>query len=115
MRSHGGITGGETIQDALDAFEDAGYTAQFAAREGGDIMCFTCREVHVAETVGLDSIERIEGVSDPADETVVAAMVCPGCGARGTAAFGYGPMAPPEDAEAVRRIHDERRSESLAP
>ncbi len=112
-RSRGGVTGGGTIEDALRAFEEKGFTKQFASRPGGEIICFSCRETAPAEDVHLAGVGRVEGVSDPADETVVVALECPLCGARGTAAFGYGPLAAAEDAEAFRRLHDERE-ESLA-
>ena len=108
MRSRGGETGGLTIIEALALYERKGFTGQFAAREGGCIKCFTCGSCLSARDVSLHQESRVEGVSDPDDMAVVAALTCGSCGARGTATFGFGPQATPEDAEALRLLHDDR-------
>lgn len=109
MESRGGVTGGLTILEALREYEDRGYTAQFAPREGGAIKCFSCGGRQEPEQVKMDSLRRIEGVSDPADMALVGALRCPSCGAKGTTTFKYGPDAPAADAEAMRLIEDVRR------
>lgn len=115
MRSLGGETGGLTILEALREYEGRGYGAQFAARPGGEVKCFTCGWRNKAVQVRLDSLRRIEGVSDPADMAVVAALECPHCGARGTAVMKYGPDAPPEDGEALRLLETLRKSTWQSP
>lgn len=109
MESRGGETGGLTILEALRDFESRGYGGQFAAREGGAIKCFSCGARNEPEQVRMDSLRRLEGVSDPADMVLVGALRCPACGVRGTATFKYGPGAPPGDGEAMRLIEDVRR------
>ncbi len=108
MQSRGGVTGGYTILDALRVYEERGYTGQFAPREGGAMECFTCHRVSPPAEVHLDSLRRIEGASDPADMSLVAALKCPRCGAHGTATFKYGPGASPEEGEALKLIADVR-------
>ena len=108
MLSRGGVTGGLTILDAIRGYEARGYLGQFAAREGGAMECFTCHRISPPSDVRLDSLRRIEGVSDPADMALVAALKCPNCGAEGTATFKYGPGATPEEGEALRLIEDVR-------
>lgn len=110
MRSRGGVTGGLTITEALHLYEERGYTGQFGAREGGAIKCFGCGALNEPSSVPMDSMRRIEGVSDPDDMSMVAAVQCPSCGARGTLTVMYGPMAPPEDNEALRRLTDAREA-----
>jgi hypothetical protein len=102
------LTDGCTIAEALEQLESQGYGGQFAARAGGMVLCATCRQESPAGAVAVDQIYRTEGVSDPADETAVAALTCPRCGARGTAVLTYGPEAPPEDAEVLRLLKDAR-------
>lgn len=109
MESRGGVTGGLTILEVLHEYEDRGYTGQFAAREGGAVKCFSCQARNEPDEVRLDSLRRVEGVSDPADMCLIGALRCPSCGAKGTATFKYGPGAPPGDADAVRLIEDVRQ------
>lgn len=109
MKSRGGETGGLTLRDAIAYYESRGYKGQFGAREGGQVMCFSCQTRNEPATVRLDSLRRVEGVSDPADMALVAALRCPQCGAWGTGTFMYGPMAAPEDNEAIRKVEDIRQ------
>lgn len=109
MESRGGETGGLTILEVLRDFETRGYEGQFATREGGAIKCFTCGARNEPDHVKMDSLRRVEGVSDPADMVLIGALRCPACGVRGTATFKYGPGAPPGDGEAMRLIEDVRR------
>ncbi len=108
MESRGGETGGLTILEVLRDFEERGYQGQFAAREGGVMKCFSCGARNEPAAVKMDSLRRVEGVSDPADMALIGALTCPKCGARGTATFKYGPDAPPGDADALRLIEDVR-------
>jgi len=96
----------KTIDEALAGMEADGYDAQMAARPGGRIVCFTCRQESPADEVDVHALHRIEGVSDPADMMAVVALTCPRCGARGTAVLGYGPEADPDDSDALVRLGD---------
>jgi hypothetical protein len=102
------VTDGCTIAEAMQRLEADGYAGQFAARAGGMVLCFTCRRESRAADVQLHRLLRTEGASDAADETAVAALTCPQCGARGTTVLSYGPDAPPDDAEVLRLLEDKR-------
>lgn len=115
MKSRGGITGGYSISDAMTLFEERGYHAQFGSAPGGLIRCFACDATHPARQVQLESMRRVEGVSDPADMCMVTALACPSCGARGTATFCFGPGCPPEDADVLRSLQDARPSSFKTP
>lgn len=110
MHSRGGVTGGLTISEVLSEYEARGFTSQFAARPGGMVECVQCGHHVVPDDVVLRSMRRIEGVSDPADMALVGALECPNCHAQGTATIAFGPHAPREDAELLRRIEDIRPS-----
>ena len=99
---------GDTIAAAMQRLEAEGYTGQFAARDGAMVLCFTCRQESRAADVQLHELLRTEGVSDTADETAIAALTCPRCGARGTVVLTYGPEAPVDDAEVLRLLEDRR-------
>jgi hypothetical protein len=99
---------GCTIEEAMGRLEADGYVGQFAPRAGGTLRCFTCHRETDAGSVQLHRLLRTEGVSDAADETAIAALTCPRCGARGTVVLTYGPGAPPEEAEALRLLDDRR-------
>jgi hypothetical protein len=91
---------GLTLFESLARLEQAGYTGQFIARDGGVLECTTCRtRTHASEVVSECRLIRIEGVSDPADMMAVAALRCPSCGTRGTVVLSYGPEASAEDAD----------------
>jgi len=94
----------KTIDEVISDLEADGYGAQMAARAGGRIVCFACRQESPADDVDVHALHRIEGVSDPDDMVAVAALTCPRCGARGTIVLGYGPEADPDDSDALVRL-----------
>jgi ferredoxin len=91
----------------LEQFAQDGFEGQMAAREGGQIMCFTCRKELPADQFTVEALRRMEGASDPADMLAVTALVCPNCQARGTVVLSYGPDATLEDSEALRLLDDQ--------
>ena len=92
----------------VDRLTAAGYRDTFRAEAGG--MCATrAGHLHAPEELVVESIERFEGISDPADEAMVLAVRCPGDGCRGTYTLPYGRAMSAIDAEMVSRIPDGRR------
>jgi hypothetical protein len=106
MQNESMAAGASTLTEVIDQFEAHGYEAQFGAREGAEILCFTCRATFPAGEAGMDAMERLEGASDPDDMAVVAAICCPRCGARGTLVLKYGPESTPEDGEVLLALSD---------
>src|SRR5439155_18865950 len=80
-----------SLSEILAMYEAEGFTAQFGARPGGRIVCFSCRYEGPATDFELVSLARTEGASDPDDMLAVAALRCAKCGADGTLVMGYGP------------------------
>jgi len=97
-----------SISDAVRRFEARGYTGQFGARRGAKVICFTCRAASEAREVWLERTHRFEGVSDPGEEVLVAAVVCPRCAAKGTLVLSYGPGSSAEDAAVLLELKDRR-------
>jgi DNA-directed RNA polymerase subunit RPC12/RpoP len=105
----------ETLTDVVARYEGEGFRGQFASRAGGAVFCATCRKESDARDVGLWAMHRLEGVSDPEEEMAVAALECPRCGARGTLALAFGPMASKEDGVVLSRLPPPRGLDALRP
>ena len=101
VEEQGAAIGARTLTEVIDRFEGRGFDAQFGAREGAAIRCFTCRATFPAAEAGVEALERLEGASDPDDMAAVAALCCPRCSARGTLVLKYGPDSTPEDGEVL--------------
>jgi hypothetical protein len=99
---------GTTVVEVLKGFEDDGYTGNFGAREEAMVICFACHQLTPAREVPLELLRRTEGASDPADMAVVAAIVCPHCGQKGTLVLHFGAEATPEEDEVLRDLEDKR-------
>jgi len=91
----------KTIDEVMAGMEADGFAGQMAARAGGAVVCFSCRQESPADKVVLHALHRIEGVSDPDDMVAVAALTCPRCGVRGTVVLGYGPEADPDESDVL--------------
>jgi len=104
--AEGPASDGGSLAEVIAAFEVEGFGGQFAARDGGRLLCYTCRREPAAETVQLYRLRRTEGASDPDDMAAVVALTCPRCGARGTVVLKYGPEAPDDDSDVLRLLVD---------
>ena|SRR2546421_2219372 len=98
---------GTTLVEVVGRFEQDGFTGQFAAQEGGQLLCYSCREPSAPGDVTIARLRRTEGASDPADMVAVVGVTCPRCRAKGTVALKYGPEASPEEAEVLRLLESD--------
>ena len=92
----------------IDRLTRAGYSEIFRAEAAG-VCALHAGHCHAPEELVIESIDRFEGISDPADEAMVLALRCPVDGCRGTYTLPYGKNMPSIDAEMVARIPDARR------
>ncbi len=106
MVAEGTAEGASTLTQVIDQFEAQGFGAHFGAREGAQILCFSCRASFPAAEAAIQDLERLEGASDPDDMAAVAALCCPRCGARGTIVLKYGPESTAEDGEVLLALGD---------
>jgi hypothetical protein len=91
----------QTLARILDALKRQGYDGQFGAHAGATVTCFTCHHVSPAASFRVETLRRLEGASDPADMLVVAPVMCPHCGARGSLVLNYGPESTAEEADVL--------------
>ena len=61
-----------TLGEIMGTMDAAGFGAQMAARPGGMILCFTCRNESPAAEFDLQAQRRTEGASDPDDMLALA-------------------------------------------
>ena len=106
--------GAETsLVEILTSYAGAGFTIDMFVTDSGSLECGSCGAVTAADRVDVHSIRRLEGASDPADMSVVLAVVCPICHARATAVLRFGPEATEAEATVLARTNDCRRSDLL--
>jgi hypothetical protein len=93
----------ETVSEALNRLNAAGYTDSYRAEPDG-LRAVNARCIHAPENVVIDEVVRFEGASDPDDEAIVFALRCTPHRIKGTYATSYGPNIAAADAEMVRRL-----------
>jgi hypothetical protein len=91
-------TDGLRLDESHRHMESKGFGEQFKPAKEGRVLCLACGTESPARRFTVDSQKRVEGVSDPADESLVVALHCPACGARGTMTLAYGPRAGRDEA-----------------
>ena len=97
-----------TMTDVLEGYAQGGFDSSFVVTDDSELECVECGTVSSPATVSMSSLRRLEGASDPDDMIAVVAITCPSCGARGTAVFGYGPIATLQDSEVLKNLKDDR-------
>lgn len=81
----------DTLSQAVDDLVKRGYTTDFLVAEDKD--CLVCRdnaaELSPDEFV-IDEVYRFEGMTDPADESIVFAVSAPAHGIKGLVINSFG-------------------------
>ena len=99
----------ERLACAVDRLTAAGYTHELHAEAGGLRDLATGRLV-APEDLVVDETVRIEGFSDPGDESIVLALHDVQGTLRGTFATAFGADVAEADAEVLRRLPIVHRS-----
>jgi len=93
----------ETLTEAMQRLRSKGFVHDLSAAQGGQLRCGTCGSLSDPERVAIAETVRFEGDSNPDDEAILIAILCPsGCLGQFSAAFG--PSAPAPDAEVLQRL-----------
>lgn len=98
-----------TVIDAIAALRAAGYIADFGVTADGRLRCGVCGATHAPSEAVVESVTRIEGISDPDDEAMVFGLACHHCGTRGVLVTAFGPSASSEEAAVVTALVDGRQ------
>jgi hypothetical protein len=102
----------QTLTDVISELERAGYVGQFRVLEFGRLQCLSCRQELDGHEIRIDSIQRLEGASDPADMLAVPALSCPRCQTHGTVILSYGPDATLEESALLLALNNDRDDQS---
>ena len=93
----------DSVSAAVNRFTTAGYVAELRADGEGLYEATSGRRLQPEELV-VDAVVRIEGVSDPADESIVLAVHERAGTLRATFTSAFGGEVRQSDAEALRRM-----------
>lgn len=98
------------LAEVLHDAEERGYGGQFDVDDDtGACRCAACGVVSSPDDVQADSVQRLEGASDPAEMSAVLEVTCPACGQRGTVVCRYGPEASAGEATLLRTARGSNR------
>jgi hypothetical protein len=103
-----------TVVGVLSRYAADGYDTELLVTRDGNIRCMACNQESDPADTDMDSMQRIEGASDPDDMQLIAGLTCPKCHAKGAVVLAYGPAAAPEDADVVAALEDRRRRRDLS-
>ena len=95
----------DSIVELLSQLDALGYEAELVLTSGRGECASLPERISVDELI-VDGIYRIEGESNPDDETMVAVLRAPAYDWKGVLVTGFGPSVPEEDAEFLRRLTD---------
>ena len=99
-----------TLARAVDRLTAAGYDHELHAQPGGCLSDAATGRVFAPEDLIVDETVRIEGVSDPGDESVVMALHDEEGTLHATYATAFGAEAGEADAEALQRLSRARQA-----
>jgi hypothetical protein len=99
----------ETLSEAMERLQAAGYRDDFRAERAG-LRAVGTGCLHQPEALLIEEVLRFEGASDPQDESMLFALRCARHDVKGTYVVAYGPGVDPLDAEMVRRLGDARKA-----
>ena len=103
-----GIPSELSVVDALAQLRAEGFTADLALVDG-QVRCGACGIPSDPGQWEIHALHRFEGASDPGEEAIVLALVCPSCAVRGVAVATYGPEMGTGESDALRGLVDRRR------
>jgi hypothetical protein len=102
------VEGETSITEAIEGLRAAGYDGDFSV-DGTMVRCGPCGHRHEPADVVIREIVRIEGSTDPADESIVMGLTCSQCGKHGVLVAAYGPAADADEAAVLTALVDGRR------
>ena len=97
-------TEGMGLHESHRRLESKGFEEQMKPAKAGRILCMACGLESPASQYRVESQKRVEGVSDPDDESMVLALACPACDAKGTLTLAYGPRAGRDEAAVLSAL-----------
>jgi hypothetical protein len=103
--------GRSNIEDSVESFERKGFDGQFIMREGAQIECAQCRGRFSPNEIEYVGMKRVDFETDPGQQSLIAALVCPSCRAKGTYSFTYGAGADANEGDILRILREQRKDQ----
>lgn len=97
-------SGMQTLRQTIAHLQDRGYDASFRP-EQGRLLCLDSGLLIDPRRVKVDEILRVEGDSNPAEQTMVLALHDPKSETRGMWIVQHGPQVSGEASSLLRRLH----------
>jgi len=92
-----------SLSQSLNAFIQKGYTENFKATEEDTLQSLETSREYRSEDLKLVNFYRFEGISDPADNTILY-LIETSDGAKGTLVDAYGAYADPNISKFMKRV-----------
>jgi hypothetical protein len=102
-------TDGLRLDESHEGLEAGGFAQTLRTAKAGRILCMACGLESPASQFKVLQQKRVEGVSDPAEESLVLGLECPACDARGTLTLAYGPRAGRDEAAILAALPPPQR------
>ena len=96
----------DTVSEAVDDLVRRGYTTDFLLQEGQE--CLLCRDHSLElspEEFSIDEVYRFEGMTDPADESIVFAISSEKHGVKGLIINSFGAEFGYRSSKLVEHLH----------
>lgn len=99
------------VAAAVELFEQRGFSGSFHVASSGpaELVCGRCGHRVAPGDAEVVDLFRFEGVSDPDDQALVAAVRCRICDHAGTFVIAYGPGTDANEADVIAGLGDTRR------
>jgi hypothetical protein len=99
------MDGLETLSEAIDRLTKAGYTLSLRAK-GGQLSATKGPLGDAPEAFQVDTIVRLEGITDLDEESAVFALTHKASGQKGLYVVAYGPEMHSDDLAIVQKLSD---------
>lgn len=93
----------ETVSEAVNDLSKRGYTMEFLLKNDC-LYCQTTQTELSPDEFSIDEVYRFEGITDPADETIVYAVSSTDGSLKGTLVDAYGTYADTASEELVSKL-----------
>lgn len=99
------MDGLETLSEAIERLNKAGYTLSFRAKSG-ELVDAKGQLTDAPEAFQVDTVVRLEGITDLDEESAVFALAHKASGQKGLYVVAYGPEMASDDLAIVQKLSD---------
>src|SRR5688500_2537235 len=101
----------KTVKESIDSMKQDGFTEDFMVTEDCHLKCYCNDKTYSPEEVSIRNFHRFEGVSDPADMSILYAIETQD-GIRGTLTDAYGTYSDEKVSSFIRKVEEIEKKRS---